>query len=210
MAPKVVVKVGQKTVRRGTSCKQVPAWSVESNKRSLQRRHVVRELNVLAAEASLKTIPVKSEAKRVERLIKTVQHQTRRLDAWPPGPARPPGRPPACPPSRSAVRPLSHPAARPPGLPAARPLGCTAARPSSGRPAARPPDRSSVWQHGRPVVRQPGRSVARPPGRRAAARAPPALALLHNVFHHFSAVTPAPHAPSRFAPSRLALLPNDL
>ena len=75
MAPKVVVKVGQKTVRRGTSCKQVPAWSVESNKRSLQRRHVVRELNVLAAEASLKTIPMKSEAKRVERLIETVQRR---------------------------------------------------------------------------------------------------------------------------------------
>ena len=135
-------------------------------------------------------------------------------DAWTLGrlalPARPPGRPAGRPPSRSAVRPLSHPAARPPGRPAARPLGCTAARPSSGRPAARPPDRSSARQPGRPVVRQPGRSVARPPGRRAAARAPPALALLHNVFHHFSAVTPAPHAPSRFAPSRLALLPNDL
>ena len=131
-------------------------------------------------------------------------------DAWTLGRLALPGRPPARPPSRSAVRPLSHPAARPPGLPAARPLGCTAARPSSGRPAARPPDRSSAWQPGRPVVRQPGRSVARPPGRRAAARAPPALALLHNVFHHFSAVTPAPHAPSRFAPSRLALLPNDL
>ena len=75
MAPKVVAKVGPKTVRRGTSCKKVPAWSVESNKRSLQRRHVVRELNVLAAEASLKTIPVKSEAKRVERLIKAVQRR---------------------------------------------------------------------------------------------------------------------------------------
>ena len=131
-------------------------------------------------------------------------------DAWTLGRLDLPGRQPARPPSRSAVRPLSHPAARPPGLPAARPLGCTAARPSSGRPAARPPDRSSAWQPGRPVVRQPGRSVARPPGRRAAARAPPALALLHNVFQHFSAMTPAPHAPSRFAPSRLALLPNDL
>ena len=42
-----------------TSCKKVPAWSVENNKRSSQRRHVVRELNVLVAEASLKTIPLK-------------------------------------------------------------------------------------------------------------------------------------------------------
>ena len=75
MAPKVVPKVGPKTRRIGTSCKKGSAWSVESNKLSLQRRHVVRELNVLVAEASLNTIPVKSEPKRVERLIITVQRR---------------------------------------------------------------------------------------------------------------------------------------
>jgi hypothetical protein len=174
----------------------------------LSSMFVELELSFLIPVNALRLICARATANgNIHQKKKQVaENQTRRLDAWPPGPARPPDRPP----SRSAVRPLSHPAARPPGLPAARPLGCTAARPSSGRPAARPPDRSSAWQPGRPVVRQPGRSVARPPGRRAAARAPPALALLHNVFHHFSAVTPAPHAPSRFAPSRLALLPNDL
>ena len=74
-APAVVPKVGPTKRQRNTSCKKAPAWSVESNKRSLRRRHVVRDLNVLAAEASLSTIPVKSEPKRVERLIKAVQRR---------------------------------------------------------------------------------------------------------------------------------------
>jgi len=175
----------------------------------LSSMFVELELSFLIPVNALRLICARATANGNIHQKKTSRGEIKR-DAWTLGRLALPGRPAARPPSRSAVRSLSHPAARPPGLPAARPLGCTAARPSSGRPAARPPDRSSAWQPGRPVVRQPGRSVARPPGRRAAARAPPGLALLHNVFHHFSAVTPAPHAPSRFAASRLALLPNDL
>ena len=99
---------------------------------------------------------------------KSRKNQTRRLDAWPPGPARPPGRPAA----RPAARPSDRSATRQPGRPVARPPGRSVARPPGRRPAARPLGRPTAHPPGSPAARSSGSPAARLHGRQAVVRPP--------------------------------------
>jgi len=129
----------------------------------LSSMFVELELSFLIPVNALRLICARATANgNIHQKNMSRKNQTRRLDAWPPGPARPPARLPAQPLGRPTAQPPGSPAARSPGRPAARLHGRQAVVRPPGRSAARPLIRLAARPPGRPAARPLGCTAARP------------------------------------------------